>query len=84
MKSSHSGTPIFSPPEVMAVPGVEVILLEFESIGAPLLLNGDLVDIINHIGVKPTARSTRATTPRTGVKPHRRWRGELAGAEDEN
>ena len=70
----------------MVVSGVEVGLLEFEFEfnDTLLLLNVDLVDIMNHIGVKPTARSTRATAPRTGVKPHRRWRGELAGADDEN
>ena len=86
MNSSHSGTPIFSPPLVMVVSGIEVGLLEFEFEfnDTLLLLNVDLVDIMNHIGVKPTARSTRATAPRTGVKPHRRWRGELAGADDEN
>ena len=71
----------------MVVSGVEAVgvnLFEFELAEALLLLNEDLLDIMNHIGVKPTARSTRATAPRTGVKPQRRWRGELAGAEDES
>ena len=62
---------------------VEFALLEFELAEALLLLNEDLLDIMNHIGVKPTARSTRATAPRTGVKPHRRWRGALTGTGDE-
>ncbi len=84
MKSSHSGTPIFSPPEVVVVSGVEVNLFEFELSEVLLLLSEEPVDIMNHIGVKPTARSTRATAPRTGVKPHRRLGGALAGGEDEN
>ena len=67
----------------MVVSGVEAVgvnLFEFELAEALLLLNGDLLDIMNHIGVKPTARSTSATAPRTGVKPHRRWRGALSAA----
>ena len=63
---------------------VEFALLEFELAEALLLLNEDLLDIMNHIGVKPTAISIRATAPRTGVKPHRRLRGTLAAAGDEN